>query len=286
MPRSRGEKWYRVFGKFLRKVAFNTAVRSGVNIKSAVAAYSMRRPSMNFYRAVRRCTFLKAMLGLEPFYWVNRLNGVVEFGSKYGNWGIDTTNLGHSTVVVSFGLGEDVTFESALLKRFNCQIFGFDPTPCSVEFTAKNVRHPKFVTTPFALAAHDGTIAFTAPPKSATDQVSASAIASYCRKSNDTVNVPCLTLESALKKCGTSKVDVLKMDIEGAEFAVIEQAVANGWLQEVSQILVEFHHFLPGLSSNQTRSAVSALQNAGFEIAWIGRTNHEYLFTRSHSAAA
>lgn len=226
------------------------------------------------------------MLGLEPFYWVNRHHGVIEFGSRYGNWGIDTTSLGHSTVVASFGLGEDVTFESALMERFNCQIFGFDPTPCSVDFIAKNIRNPRFVATPIALTDHDGTTAFTAPPESAKDQVSASVVAGYCRKSNHTINVPCLTLASALEKCGTSKVDVLKMDIEGAEFAVIEQAVANGWLQEVSQILVEFHHFLPGLSSKQTRSSVSALKNAGFGIAWIGRTNHEYLFMRSNSAAA
>lgn len=241
---------------------------------------------MNFYRALRRFTFLKAMLGVEPFYWVNRRHGIVEFGSKYGNWGIDTTNLGSSTVVASFGLGKDVTFESALLERFNCRIFGFDPTPSSVEFTAKNIRNSQFVTTPYALADHDGTVAFIAPPESASDQISASAFAGYCRNSNDTMNVPCLTLASALEKCGTSKVDVLKMDIEGAEFSVIEQAVANGWLREVSQILVEFHHFLPGLSPKQTRLAVSALQNAGFEIAWIGRTNHEYLFTRAHSIAA
>jgi hypothetical protein len=92
-------------------------------------------------------------------------------------------------------------------------------------------------------------------------------------------------LESARRKFNIEKIDILKLDIEGAEYAVLAQAVANGWLNDVSQVLVEFHHFLPGLTSTQTRNAIASMQRAGFIIAWVGRTNHEYLFTRKRKGA-
>jgi FkbM family methyltransferase len=209
---------------------------------------------------------------------------VVEFGSKYGGWGIDSRQISGSSVIVSFGLGEDVTFESALIERFGCSVFGFDPTPRSIAFVEKNVSDPRFKCFPCALADRDGTITFSPPPASAADQVSASAFAKYKSSPGDAVEVPCLTLGSIKRNFGLAQIDVLKLDIEGAEYSVIEQAALNGWLDELRQVLIEFHHFLPGLSSAQTRSAIATLSKAGFRISWIGRTNHEYLFTRKAAA--
>ena len=76
------------------------------------------------------------------------------------------------------------------------------------------------------------------------------------------------------------------MDIEGAEYGVIAQAVANNWLEGVEQILVEFHHFLPAIGCERTRVAIASLLRAGFGLSWIGRTNHEYLFTRARANRA
>jgi len=239
---------------------------------------------MNLYRALRRGTILKAIVGQEPFHWIRSRPEVMEFGSKYGRWAVDTTSISKSTVVVAFGLGEDVTFESHLIERFGCCVFGFDPTPRSIQYIADNIRNPRFSSFPYALADRDGLITFTAPPDSVADQVSASAYAKYDVTDSNAISVPCLTLNSIQNKFDIQKIDILKMDIEGAEFAVIEQAAASGWLNEISQLLVEFHHFLPDLTATQTRNAISKLRTAGFEISWIGRTNHEYLFVRRRKA--
>ena len=236
---------------------------------------------MSFYRAVRRGTFVKALLGKEPFYWVKSPASVREFGSKYGGWGIDTAALGQHTRLATFGLGEDISFENAVIEGFGCQVSGFDPTPRSVSFISQQPAHQNFRAYPYALGVQDGTLRFALPPETTADQVSASAVAQYTDDQSRTLEVPCLTLDSARTLAGLEHIDVLKMDIEGAEYAVIEQACANGWLKSISQILVEFHHFLPGLSAAQTRQAIDRLQAQGFRIRWIGRTNHEYLFTRT-----
>ncbi len=241
---------------------------------------------MNLYRALRRGTILRALAGHEPFVWVQRPSGVQEFGSKYGRWAIDTRGLTSATVIASFGLGEDVTFEEAVAARFGCRVVGFDPTPRSIQHlqarpSAAAIRH-----LPFALAGTDGFIEFSTPPLDAADQVSASAVASYGNCPKARFEVPCRTLPSALAEAGVPNVDVLKLDVEGAEYEVLSAAAERDWLVGVQQILVEFHHFLPGLHADQTRHAIRLLGSLGFVIAWVGRTNHEYLFLRARTGHA
>jgi FkbM family methyltransferase len=239
---------------------------------------------MNLYRALRQATIIKHLRGQEPFHWVKARPAIQEFGSKYGRWGIDTSKLSPSTVVVTFGLGDDVTFERELIERYGCQVHGSDPTPNSVAFIRKTMQHPNFHAHTVALMDHDGTVSFALPPDAESVAVSASAVAGYVQTNEEVFAVPCLTLLSARTAFDVPKIDVLKMDIEGAEYQVIAQAVAQGWLADVSQVLVEFHHFLPTMSVQQTEDAVASLRSIGFDIAWIGRTNHEYLFTRSVAA--
>lgn len=87
---------------------------------------------MNVYRALRRGTLFKALVGHEPFLWVKRRPGILEFGSRYGRWAIDATRMSESTVIASFGLGDDVSFEDEVIARFGCRVVGFDPTPRSL----------------------------------------------------------------------------------------------------------------------------------------------------------
>lgn len=236
---------------------------------------------MNLYRALRRGTILKALAGHEPFVWVKRRPGVEEFGSKYGRWAIDTTRLDGSTLIASFGLGEDVSFEDAVLARFGCRVVGFDPTPRSVRYLSQRKAIPGFAHYPYALADRDGVVEFAAPPGHSADQVSASAVATYGTCRTERFAVPCRTLPSALAEAEVPRIDVLKLDVEGAEYAVLKSAAERGWLTSVQQVLVEFHHFLPGLHADQTRESLHLLRDQGFEVAWVGRTNHEYLFLRA-----
>jgi FkbM family methyltransferase len=61
------------------------------------------------------------------------------------------------------------------------------------------------------------------------------------------------------------RVDVLKLDIEGAEFEVIEELHESGKLGRIDQLIVEFHHNVPGIRSRLPQS-LEMLQDAGFEL--------------------
>jgi Methyltransferase FkbM domain len=81
-----------------------------------------------------------------------------------------------------------------------------------------------------------------------------------------------------MAELGHAHIDLLKMDIEGAEYAVIDDLVDSNI--RPAQILVEFHHRMPGIGPERTRHAVLQLRRAGFGLFAVSPSGEEYSFIR------
>jgi len=231
------------------------------------------------YRAFRRFTFAKAIVGHELFYLPSYREKTEFHGSSYGGWAILEDSLDKDAVVFSFGLGEDTSFDESILGKYECRLFGFDPTPKAIKWVESHLEHPKFTFVPSALSTSDKPLRLFFPSDTIADQVSASAVAPE-KMQGSYFDAPANTLGYFLQSSCEGKCDLLKMDIEGMEYEVIAQAIDNQWLSGVNQLLVEFHHWMSSIGANATRQAIASLKQAGFKIVWISRTNHEYLFVR------
>ena len=75
---------------------------------------------------------------------------------------------------------------------------------------------------------------------------------------------------------GHTKIDLLKIDIEGMEYLVIEDFLSSG--VQVDQICVEFHHRWLEIGVLQTKRTIEKLNHAGFKIIDISPTGEEYTF--------
>ena len=231
------------------------------------------------YRSLRRFMFLKAALGREPFY-LRDVSPDTEFhGSSYGGWAILKDSLRADSVVYSFGLGRDVSFDMSLIRKYGCRVFGFDPTPKSIEWVRHEASHPNFQTQPVALAKENGKLRMYQPQAGTADEVSASAAVTNIAH-RDYFDADCRNLETLLQSHTQGRCDYLKLDIEGSEYEVLEQAVENKSLANVGQLAVEFHHWMIDRGCSATKRVVEMLRRDGYRIAWISRTNHEYLFVR------
>ena len=82
-----------------------------------------------------------------------------------------------------------------------------------------------------------------------------------------------------MQDLGHDHIDLLKVDIEGAEYEVIEDFLASQ--VDVKQVLIEFHHRFPEIGLDQTRQAVAALRAAGYQLFYISSTGQELGFIRS-----
>jgi FkbM family methyltransferase len=79
-------------------------------------------------------------------------------------------------------------------------------------------------------------------------------------------SLPGYTIETLMKKFQLPHIDILKMDIEGAEYSVFTHDT-DAWLAGVSVLVAELHEFInPGVSE----LVISVLSSSGFKILWKG----------------
>src|SRR2546430_11532851 len=64
-------------------------------------------------------------------------------GTEYGGWPIIKGSLSRDAVVVDIGLGEDLSFSEALIEKYSCTVYGFDPTPKSIDYVRRR-NPPRF----------------------------------------------------------------------------------------------------------------------------------------------
>jgi len=199
----------------------------------------------------------------------------VSLGTEYGGYAVCPTSLGEASIVYSFGVGTDISFDEALIALRGVTVHAFDPTPRSVEWVNAQSLPERFVFHPWGIAAFDGTARFHAP-KDPT-HVSHTLLEGG-NMGTGTVEVPVLSLRTIMSKLGHDRIDILKMDIEGAEYDVLSD-VLGGDLA-IPQILIEFHHHRSGVPLERTQAAVAALEQAGYRAFNESPSGYEFSFVR------
>jgi FkbM family methyltransferase len=198
----------------------------------------------------------------------------------YGSWTICPEGITPKSIVYSVGVGDDISFEISLIRSFSLPtLFAFDPTPTAISWLSGQHVPDEFRLFQYAIAERDGTAKFF--PHDNPDFVAHSLIPRKATASQ-AVEVPLRTLPTVMLELGHDHIDLLKMDIEGAEYAVIENLLLEK--VDIRQLLVEFHHhdrYTEGMSAGRTREAVHRLNQAGFKIFHVTPRGDEYSFIKT-----
>ena len=92
------------------------------------------------------------------------------------------------------------------------------------------------------------------------------------------VSVPGYTIETLMKKFQLSHIDILKMDIEGAEYSVFKHNPL-AWLPAVRVLVAELHELIqPGVME----LVISALKKSDLRISWRGENLIAYRDNSEH----
>ena len=186
------------------------------------------------------------------------------FGSEYGGYYLDPAHIDQNSIVYSLGVGEDISFDLALIERFGVHVHAFDPTPRVSEWHKSQSVPKLFQFHNVGIADFDGEADFHLPPR--MDFVSHSIVPAR-EYSTETIRVPVIRLSTAMQTLGHERIDLLKLDIEGAEYGVIEDFVREG--TRVEQILIEFHHRLSSVGTRKTRRALQLLESRGLKVSYV-----------------
>ena len=194
----------------------------------------------------------------------------ISLGSTYGQHTIPEAMSGANLIVYSFGVGTDVSFDLALIERAGCFVEAFDPTPRAVHWVAQQHFDPKFHFHALGLGEKDANLPFKQPKNNAH--------VSYSRASGNQpmISLPVRRLKTIMSELRHERLNLLKLDIEGFEYAVLEDMLDAQITPDV--IAVEFHHRMYGFTDDQTRHSVSILLNAGYNLFHVSETGREYSF--------
>jgi FkbM family methyltransferase len=192
----------------------------------------------------------------------------LHLGSEYGGWVVASSLVRADSVVYSFGVGHDISFDHAMIDRFGTAVHAFDPTPAVAQFVRDANPPEKFRFVPLGLAGHDGELrfAFRHANQATVEQ-----------STTGEVVLPVRRLRSFMRDLGHDRIDVLKVDIEGSEHAFIDDLASDP--VPVGQLLIEFHHApdKPDVIA-QVRRSLGQLESLGFQLFARSAVGKEFSF--------
>ena len=193
--------------------------------------------------------------------------GIVFLGTEYGGWSfVDNKNITDNTYIISAGLGEDASFDVELINKYNCKVIIVDPTPRAIEhfkkimmkagspksenynkngkqnvesYNLKKINKENLILIENALYNDDNKqLKFYSPPNKDHVSHSINNWQNDYSKNTDFILVNTISIGKIIDKFNIKNLEMIKLDIEGAEIEVIQNMIENNIYP--NQILVEF----------------------------------------------
>ena len=214
---------------------------------------------------------------------------IEKMGSTYGEWVIPKGIVGKHSVCYLAGAGEDISFDVKLAGTYGCEVHIFDPTPrakkhfdtlaievekgngmplphdASYSYEISKELFSRISFHEIGIWKNDEIVRFYEP----SDETHVSHSILNLQKTESYIDVQVERLETIMERLGHKKIDVLKIDIEGAEYEVI-----NYLLDEkvpVDILCVEFdevYNPLDGKYPIRINETVQRLRKEGYAILY------------------
>ncbi len=177
-----------------------------------------------------------------------------------GQYDLQTTNEPRLIVDAGAHVGCATVF---FAKKFpNCTILAIEPEASNFALLCRNLADYSNVTPIKAALWHKPAVLSTVNP-----DAESWSFQMQQASPNECCAVLGLTLEEILTWCGTSNIDILKLDIEGAEKEIFAAAHSGEWINCVNEMVVELHdRIVPGC----TEALEDAIRSQAFSRSTSG----------------
>ena len=142
-------------------------------------------------------------------------------GTYYGGWTLPVDLLPPQAVCYCAGVGEDTSLEEQLLRR-DCRVWSFDPTPrAELHVRRQRFDRRRFSFLQVGIWDRREIMRFHVPHNPA--HVSHSLV--NLQGTDSFFEAECTTIGALMRQLGHSRLDLLKLNIEGAEWRVLENVL-------------------------------------------------------------
>lgn len=228
-----------------------------------------------FDHAYRRAKLAaKRLIGREPKL---RLDPIEFDVAHHGDWAFCPALLGPGAIVYSGGVGKDLSLDRLFIEDFGAIVHAFDPTPAAAAWVEEQSLPKNLNFHARGLAGADGTM--TLYPRVRRDGTLSDDM--YTLVAEDAsrphaVDVPVSTVTTIMGMLDHDALDMLKIDVEGSEYEIIDQLLATD--HRPAQLLIEFHHRFTDIPTERSADTIARLRHAGYRLADIAVTGREMTF--------
>ena len=222
---------------------------------------------------------------------------LTRLGTSYGGWTVPATAIAPGRIAICVGAGEDISFDVELNKR-GMTVFTMDPTPRAkkhvqqvldgvggdsvVAINKSPVEHYdlagfdplRFRFLELGLSDQDQVMHFYAPKN--PEHVSHSIV--NIQHTEDFFEARCVRLQTLCSSFNIVEIEILKLNIEGAEYAVLEDLIGGELRPQV--ICVDFDEgSIPQDDGYMKRiaGAVQRLRKSGYRLLKVDGWNFSFV---------
>jgi FkbM family methyltransferase len=169
------------------------------------------------------------------------------------------------SVVVDLGANEG-RFSQVIVREFGSACHAVEPDPAIFARIPADDRIKKYC---LAIGGTEGRVAFSVAESSL-----ASRVVDHVNGGAKTIEVEQMTLAGFMRRFQIAGIDVLKLDIEGAEIAAID-ACEDELLRAIRQITIEIHDFCRIVRPQEVDRVLGRLRRLGFSCVRMSRVGHQ-----------
>ena len=184
-------------------------------------------------------------------------------------------DLSPASVVLDVGAFEG-TFTRRISELYGCRVYAFEPIRRHYELV-RQLEGPNVCVFNFGIGA--------------TDRFETIAIcgdgSSIFRESGETETIEIRSLERVLTELELSYVDLLKLNVEGCEYEILEHVLDRGLAERFEHIQVQFHGLLPDAEARRDRikAGLSGTHQPTYDFPFVWES-HERSTPRHQLAVA
>ena len=209
--------------------------------------------------------YRKIVILLFDIIFNRRSNKTTFLGSSYGGWKFIELDTLNNSVMISCGVGEDISFDIEMINKYNLNIIFIDPTPRAIDHYKKvllnlgkkkninyskggmqnvdsyelsNIKNSQLTLIDKAIWKKSEKKKFYFPKNKNNVSLSFSNFDNNYRSDTEYIYVNTLSYNEIINDFNLKSLSLIKLDIEGSELEVIKSILNSKILPD--QILVEF----------------------------------------------
>ena len=172
--------------------------------------------------------------------------------------------LDTSSVVFDVG-GYEGDFAAAIHERYGCTVHVFEPVETFFEILRKRfVGNDRVIIHPFGLGGRTETVTMNLEANSSSHVKDGDT-------SDGTIKAEIVSFSDFIQREGIQKVDLMKVNIEGAEFDLLDHMIVKGNMPMIGNLQVQFHRFVPNAPSRRhaLRSSLRLTHELTYEFYFV-----------------